>query len=40
VDALVLLGEMEGPVGGEVAVADQGAQLEDGLGRPSAPSGY
>jgi hypothetical protein len=38
VDALVFLGEVE-PVGGEVAVAPQGAQLEDGLGALEAPAG-
>jgi len=41
VDALVLAGEVEAPVGVEVAVADQGAELEDGFGsgQPSAGAG-
>jgi hypothetical protein len=32
VDALVLAGEVEAPAGVEVAVVDQGAELEDGFG--------
>jgi hypothetical protein len=39
VEALVLLGEVEVPVLVEVAVADDGAQGEDGLGAVEAPSG-
>src|SRR6266508_790745 len=38
-DASVFLGAVEGPVGGEVAVGAQGAQLEDGLGALEAPAG-
>jgi hypothetical protein len=32
-------GEVEGPVGVEVAVGDQGAQLDDGFGAVQAPAG-
>jgi hypothetical protein len=39
VDALVFLGEVEAPVGEKVAVGDQGAELEDGLGAVQAPAG-
>src|SRR6266542_2533643 len=39
VDASVFLGQVEGPVGGEVAVGPQGVQLEDGLGALDAPAG-
>jgi len=39
VDALVFLGEMELPVAVEVAVGDQGAEFEDGLGALQAPAG-
>jgi len=38
VDALVFLAQVEGPVVIEVAVADQGAELEDGLGAIESPS--
>ena len=38
VDALVLLAEVEAPVGVEVAAGDDGAELEDGLGAFEAPS--
>jgi hypothetical protein len=39
VDTSVLLGAVEAPVGVEVAVAPQRAQLEDGLGALEAPAG-
>jgi hypothetical protein len=39
VDALVFLGEVPGPVGVEVAVADQGAEFEDGFGAVEVPAG-
>jgi hypothetical protein len=39
VDASVFLGEVEAPVGVEVAIGPQGAQLEDGLGALQAPAG-
>jgi hypothetical protein len=35
----VLAGGMEGPVVVEVAVGDQGAELEDGFGAVKAPAG-
>jgi hypothetical protein len=38
VDAFVFPAEVEAPVGVEVAVGDQGAELEDGLGAFEAPS--
>jgi hypothetical protein len=38
VDALMLLAEVEAPVVLEVAIGDQGAELEDGLGAFKAPS--
>jgi hypothetical protein len=39
VDASVFLGEVEAPVGREVAVGVQGAELEDRLGAVEAPAG-
>jgi hypothetical protein len=39
VDSLPLLGKVEGPVGVEVAVAAEGAKLEDRLGADQAPAG-
>src|ERR1039457_5677312 len=39
VDALLFLLEVPRPVGFEVAVAGDGAELEDGLGAVEAPSG-
>ena len=39
VDALLLLGEVPGPVLVEVAVAEHGAELEDGFGSVEAPAG-
>jgi hypothetical protein len=39
VDSLLFLVEMVGPVGVEVAVADEGAELEDGFGAVDAPAG-
>jgi hypothetical protein len=39
VEALVLAGEVEAPVLVEVAVADDGAEGEDGFGAVQAPSG-
>src|SRR6266700_5139201 len=38
VDALLFLGQVPGPVLVEVAVADQGAEFEDGLGAVQAPA--
>src|SRR5450759_3449422 len=38
VDAFVFPAEVEAPVGVEVAVGDQGAEFEDGLGAFEAPS--
>ena len=38
VDSPVFLPQMVVPVGGEVAVADEGAELEDGFGASQAPS--
>ena len=39
VDALVFLVDVVWPVGVEVAVADQGAEFEDGFGAVQAPAG-
>ena len=39
VETFVLPGEMEGPVGVEVAVVVQGAELEHGFGASQAPAG-
>src|SRR5215207_5911790 len=39
VHSLPFLGEVVGPVGLEVAVAAQGAELEDGLGNVQSPTG-
>jgi hypothetical protein len=39
VEPLVLAGEVEAPVLGEVAVADDRAEGEDGFGAVQAPSG-
>ncbi|MGH3258382.1 MAG: hypothetical protein ACRDOU_23815, partial [Streptosporangiaceae bacterium] len=38
VDAFVLAAEVEAPVGVEVAVGDDGAELQDGFGAFEAPS--
>lgn len=39
VDATVLLGELPGEVGVEVAVADQGPEFEHGFGAGQGPAG-
>src|SRR4029453_12782091 len=39
VDALLFLGQVPGPVPVEVAVADEGAEFEDGFGAGQAPAG-
>lgn len=36
---LVFTGEVEAPIVGEVAVADDGAELEDGFGALQSPPG-
>ena len=39
VDALVFLGEVESPVGVEVAVGDQGPKFQHGFGAFQGPAG-
>ena len=39
VDALLFLGQVPGPVPVEVAVADEGAEFEDGFGAVETPAG-